>query len=275
MIPAERQALIYQYACEQQFVTIESLALLLNVSSMTIRRDMQVLAEEGKIVLVSGGLKLRQNLPQESFYQKKSAIDSDKKQSIGSLAADFIFQQQDALSKTIYLDVGSTSFEIAKAIALKIKKIIYEKPSVYHKNLNIISNDFAIVQYLMDKPNLSIYHTGGEVDPRSNAAVGHHTATFIRQFNIDIAFISASFWDVEYGVSTSSAANISIKESLFESARKCVLVSDSSKYGQYGRFKVCELTRFDHIMTDDSLPENIQSTLIEKGIDVLIARAEK
>lgn len=294
MIPAERQSFIYQYACEHQLVTIEVLATLLKVSPMTIRRDIQTLELEGKIISVSGGVKVRHALTQEPSYQEKSWLNKPQKIAIGEMAADLI--QASLLARgpqTIYLDAGTTAFEIAKAIVAKaiIAKANIAKTgvdnalagypeegqsdSLLQKPLTIISNDFSIIAYLMNQPNLALFHTGGQVDQRNGSAVGNQAAAFIRQFNIDMAFISTSSWDLERGVSTPCAEKIPIKESLLDSSIESILVTDSSKYGEYSRFKICELAAFQRIITDSQLPLEIQSTLNEQGIDLLIAHAKE
>lgn len=284
MIPAERQSFIYQYACEHQLVTIEVLATLLKVSPMTIRRDIQTLELEGKIISVSGGVKIRHALTQEPSYQEKSWLNKPQKICIGEMAADLIQARLLAAGpQTIYLDAGTTAFEIAKSVTAKaiVAKVlagyaeIDQADSLVQKPLTIISNDFSIIAYLMNQPNLTLFHTGGQVDQRNGSAVGNQAAAFIRQFNIDMAFISTSSWDLERGVSTPCAEKIPIKESLLDSSIESILVTDSSKYGEYSRFKICELAAFQRIITDSQLPMEIQSLLSEQGIDLLIAHAKE
>lgn len=269
MIPIERQIFIYQYVQTHQLVTIETLIEQLNVSAMTIRRDIQILEKEGKIISVSGGIKIRQALIEEPSYQEKLVLNQSQKAAIGQASATLI---KDSLQKstglTLYLDAGTTCFEIAKAMMQYLSTKIYPP-------LTVISNDFAIITYLtLQAPRVhspfSLFHTGGEVDLRNASAVGNYAAEFISHFNLDLAFISTSSWDLVRGISTPSAAKISVKENLLKACGQCILVSDSSKYGEYGRFKICDLTAFDCIITDWKLPKAVQDALALLPVKLLI-----
>lgn len=266
MIPAERQAFIYQLACKHQLLTIESLAKNLDVSLMTIRRDIQTLEAEGKIIAVRGGLKIKQHaLLEEPSYCEKQEINTTQKVAIGIAAGQLIEPGQ-----TIYLDAGTTAFEIAKTTADRAKKgeFTIDKP------LTIISNDFSIINCLMNQQYISLFHSGGEVDQRNGSTTGSYAANFIKEFNIDLAFISTSSWDVIRGISTPIASKSIIKRALLSSECECVLISDSSKYGKYSRFKISELEQFSHIVTDDLLPMFVREEIARLGIHLIIASSD-
>ncbi|ELM2312649.1 alkaline phosphatase, partial [Salmonella enterica] len=73
----------------------------------------------------------------------------------------------------------------------------------------------------------------------------------MRQYNIDIAFISTSSWDFEHGISTPDEGKMLVKQAVLASSRRNVLVSDSSKYGKYGMFHICQLDQIDDIICDE------------------------
>lgn len=262
MIPAERQAFIYHLACKNQLVTIESLSKDLDVSSMTIRRDIQALEAEGKIISVRGGLKVRQHaLLEEPSYYEKQELNKSQKEMIGISAGELIEAGQ-----TIYLDAGTTTLEIAKSLVIRARQNEFTE----HSPLTVISNDFAVINCLLNQPHISLFHTGGEVDQRNGSTIGIYAANFIRAFNIDIAFISTSSWDIVRGISTPIASKSVIKKSLLSSECECILISDSSKYGEYSRFKICGLEEFSHIITDDGLPLSTQEDIIKLGIKLIL-----
>lgn len=88
----------------------------------------------------------------------------------------------------------------------------------------------------------------------------------LQTLNVDIAFISTSSWDIQHGVSTPHEEKVQIKQTLLDVARRCVLVSDSSKFGKYGMFRVCPLNQLHDIICDDQLPTDVVQRITEQNI---------
>lgn len=249
MIPSERRDFIYRYLHEYQTVSISSLVELMNVSHMTVRRDISALEEEGKVVSISGGVRLNNALHQELPWNEKARLHYQSKREIGRFAASLVEDGQ-----VVYLDAGTTTFEIARVLGERF-------------NLTIVTNDFSIIQYLINKPQLNLFHTGGKVDKRNHSSAGNIAVMMLKSLNIDVAFISTSSWDFEHGVSTPHEEKVLLKQTLLEISRRSVLVSDSSKFGKYGMFRVCALEQLDDIICDNHLPENIIKKLEETNIN--------
>ena len=106
------------------------------------------------------------------------------------------------------------------------------------------------------------------VDQRNYSCVGNSAAMLLRSLNIDVAFISTSSWDLEHGLSTPHEEKVLVKQALLEVARRRVLVSDSSKYGKYGMFRVCPLEALSDIICDAALPPEAQQMLRERGLQL-------
>ncbi|TYP01783.1 DeoR/GlpR family DNA-binding transcription regulator [Xenorhabdus doucetiae] len=252
MTPPERRDFIYRHLHEYKTVSIGDLVELLNVSHMTVRRDIRLLEDEGKIISVTGGIQLNNALRQELPWNEKALINHRYKRVLGKYAASLVKDGQ-----VVYLDAGTTTFEIAQVLAERF-------------NLTIVTNDFSITQYLINKPQLNLFHTGGQVDKRNYSCVGNTAAMVLRTLNIDIAFISTSSWDLEHGISTPYEEKVFVKQMLLEIARRKILISDSSKYGKYGMFRVCSLSNLNDIVCDDKLPISEQRKLQEIGLKLHI-----
>ena len=171
---------------------------------------------------------------------REAQLHHRHKREIGKYAAGLVEDGQ-----VVYLDAGTTTFEIARSLAERF-------------NLTVVTNDFSIIQHLMNRPQLSLFHTGGQVDQRNYSCVGNSAAMLLRSLNIDVAFISTSSWDLEHGLSTPHEEKVLVKQALLEVARRRVLVSDSSKYGKYGMFRVCPLEALSDIICDAALPPEAQ-----------------
>ena len=131
MIPAERQKTLLNLISKQNVISINNLVSILGVSHMTVRRDIQKLEEDGKVISVSGGVQLLERLSTEPTHDDKSLLATTEKIAISKKAVELIQEHS-----TIYLDAGTTTLEIAKQIANR-------------NDLLVITNDFVIAHYLM------------------------------------------------------------------------------------------------------------------------------
>ncbi|WP_340617642.1 DeoR/GlpR family DNA-binding transcription regulator [Xenorhabdus entomophaga] len=252
MTPPERRDFIYRHLHEHRIASINTLVEMMSVSHMTVRRDIRILEEEGKVISIAGGIQLNDALRQELPWNEKALIHHKNKRAIGRYAASLVEDGQ-----VVYLDAGTTTFEIAQVLAERF-------------NLTIITNDFSIIQYLMNKPQLNLFHTGGQVDKRNYSSVGNSAAMVLRTLNVDIAFISTSSWDLEHGISTPHEEKVLVKQALLEISRRKILISDSSKYGKYGMFRVCPLSNLNDIVCDGQLSISVQQQLQELSLELHI-----
>lgn len=252
MIPVERHRSILALLKKQEVISISELKELLQVSHMTIRRDISKLEAEGRVLSVTGGVQLSESLQNEESHDDKALQNHSEKENISLLAFEQIKE-----NKVIYLDAGTTTLEIAKRFA--------QLPG-----LTIITNDFVIADYLISHSECTVYHTGGKVDRANKSSLGYKAAQTIREFNIDLAFVSTSSWN-QRGISTPVEEKVIVKKAICDVANISCLVSDSSKYGKIAPFHAVNIESFDLIITDNNLSQHALEGLTLKGIDVLVA----
>ncbi len=250
MIPAERHRAILSSLSEQPIISITELVGMLDVSHMTIRRDIAKLEKSGKVISVSGGVQLSTQLHEELPHTKKMTERVNQKEQIGKIAAECV-----PANASVYLDAGTTSLEIAKQLANR-------------DDLIFITNDFPIANYLMNHTQSEMYHTGGLIDRANQSAVGTKVADFLNSMNIDIAFISTSSWNMK-GISTPSENKVIVKRTIANVANTLYLISDSSKYGKVAPFHALPIEKFDCIIADTDLPTQVVEDLKFKGIQVI------
>lgn len=249
MIPSERQQKIVELVAEKGVISINYLVQTLNVSHMTIRRDIQKLEEKGMIISVSGGIQTLEKLPFEPSHIKKSQMFEEQKNKISQCAVQYIPQ-----NASIYLDAGTTTLAIAKQIAQRT-------------DLLVITNDFVIANYLIEHGCGKIIHTGGVICRENYSSVGDFAVRILSEIYVDIAFISTSSWSLQ-GLSTPDENKIAVKKVVANSSGKRILVTDSSKYGKVATFFVLPLNIFDLIITDTNLPENSAKAIKEQNLEI-------
>lgn len=249
MIPAERQRTILSLLSHQDVLSITDLTQHLDVSHMTIRRDIVKLESSGKVISVSGGVQLAKALHSELSHDAKVEQQANEKVQIGKIAATLIDKDT-----TIYLDAGTTSLEIAHQI-------------VDRDDLFVITNDFSIASFLMTHSQCELYHTGGKVDRENQSTVGVKVAEFLNGLNIDIAFISTSSWSLK-GLSTPNENKVLVKQAVVKSAQTNYLVSDFTKYGRIASFHALNIEQLDGVISDRNLSDVVAQELTDKGLRV-------
>src|SRR5690625_847459 len=191
-------------------IEIEDLSSQLDVSSMTIRRDLVTLEEEGKVIRVHGGAVLPKPLVQETTFSQKESIKLEQKREIANKATSFIKEGQ-----TIILDSGTTTLEIAKLLKSR-------------KNLTIITNDINIAAFLLDS-ELRVIVTGGELQNNVGTLYSPQTHAFLKDIYVDIFFLGAPAVDIVAGVTSPSLEKSLIKKFMIQAAEATWLVADSTK----------------------------------------------
>jgi DeoR/GlpR family transcriptional regulator of sugar metabolism len=236
MLPNERRRWIELEIINQGKVDIEKLSKQLNVSTMTIRRDLAKLEEEGKIVRTHGGAIYPKALIRETPYLSKKEKNIRQKKAIARKALEFIPEHAN-----IILDSGTTTMEVAKLLKGR-------------EDLTIITNDIKIAAELIES-KLKVIVTGGELQNRVGTLYGWPTQELLKNIHADVFFLGAHAIDIESGVTAPTFEKSLIKKLMIQAAEATWLLADSSKFNQKAFSFVCDLSRLEGIITDSGLSE--------------------
>ncbi|GAA5194981.1 DeoR/GlpR family DNA-binding transcription regulator [Ferrimonas gelatinilytica] len=250
MIPAERQRIILKMLEAQEICTINELTEKLAVSHMTVRRDIAKLEAKGRVFSVAGGVQRTEAIREELTHNTKKSQNIEVKRALGRAVAEMIPERS-----TVYLDAGSTMMEVARQL-------------VDRADILLVTNDFFISSFLAEHGRCEIYHTGGKVERSNNSCVGEQAKAFLRQVNIDVAFIATACWDSR-GISSPSEDKVVVKQKVAEVSKEVILVCDSSKFGKTGTFLALANDAFDRVVTDDGLPQPFADQLATQEIEVI------
>ena len=251
MLPKERRDLILELLKENEKIEIEQLAEKLNVSAMTIRRDLTYLEDEEMVIRTHGGAVLNKPLIVETSFQVKEGKQHLEKMLIAKKALAFIEDHS-----TILLDSGTTTLEIAKLIKDK-------------KDLTVVTNDIKIAAELMDS-EIKVIVAGGELQNSVGALFGPVTEQILRNIHVDLCFLGTHAVHLKAGITATTFEKAFAKRLMIEAAEATWLVADSSKFQQKSLTKVCDLKRIVGIITDRGVPGDYQQQLME-DLEVIIA----
>ncbi len=246
----QRREQVLRVLKEKRRVTIEGLARELEVSMMTIRRDLRRLADEDIVTLVHGGAVYNEGgayLPaltvrEKTMRREKSAI------------AEYCAQQIPEGS-AVYLDNGSTTVEIADALRGK-------------QNIAVLSHSLPVLNILSHAKNIQLISVSGIYEPRAKGFFGDLALRMLRQFRIDIAFLGVTAVDAEDGVMSAVFYEQALKKVLVERAKKKILAIDHTKIGGSSFLKVCDLHEIDGIVTDKFADATFITKAKRMGIEV-------
>ncbi|WP_088188447.1 DeoR/GlpR family DNA-binding transcription regulator [Desulfosporosinus sp. FKA] len=250
MFQIERRDLIMQYLERHESATVEELAKHLNVTPMTIRRDLNHLEDTNIITRTFGGAVLKSRLAAEVPYKHKSISHKKEKERIAEYA---VFLVQDG--QIVFLDSGTTTMEIVKRLTIK-------------KDLTVVTNDVMIAAYLANHSDFKILCTGGYVQNRTGTCMGSKSTEFLQGINGDICFVGANAIDLEKGVCTPTLEKADVKRQMLKSAATRVLVVDSSKFNKRSFSKVCDLDDLDIIVTDINLDEETVTKIKDFNLEI-------
>ena len=234
MLPAKRRHAILEHILASGGADTESLAKLFGVSSMTIRRDLRLLEQNQHLRLTHGGALAAGFLPFDLAYGEKSAARLAAKQAIARSALEYLREDS-----CIILDAGTTTLELAKLIL--------------SRRLSVITNDLQIALLLSSSASLCVHATGGRLDKASKALIGPESVAFLRGVRAELAFIGTNVWSAGHGVTTASLDKRQVKNQMMRSAKRSLLLADSSKYGRFSPWLVSELADFTGIISDSEL----------------------
>jgi DeoR/GlpR family transcriptional regulator of sugar metabolism len=252
----ERRSEIVKIVNSQGKVSTKELSNLLGLSLVTIRNDINQLAELGVIVKTHGGaLSTSKVLNFEVPAAAKSLRNRKEKEGIGSMAASLVND-----GDVVILDAGSTTFEVAKNIKAK--------------DVTVITNDIQIAYYLIENTRIKTIVPGGTCAPDVYTLVGTQTSKFIEMLHADKVFLGCDAIDFRFGITNRTLEEVAIKQAMINSSDKVIAVVDSTKHDTYVFVKVCGLADLDVLITD-RISDTNRAIASDLGVEVLISGESK
>lgn len=249
LLPAERRSRILEQTRAHGSVRVADLAQTLNVSEMTVRRDLDQLAQEGELHKVHGGARLAAPgaVSEEPGFLRKSRLHQKQKSAVARTAAALVKP-----GMSVFLNSGTTTF----ALARELRSI---------EDLTVVTNSPRIAQVFEDRPaaGSQVVMLGGVRTP-SDALVGPLAVRSLETLHADVCFMGVHGFDLDAGLSTPNMLEAQINGMFLQQAHRGVVVADSTKWGTVGLYSFAALEAVDDLVTDSRLPENAVTELEER-----------
>ena len=248
----DRQAKLIEIVRRQQKASVDELADQLQASRETIRRDLTMLSDKGKILKVHGGARLPRVMAEGPFKQRLSE-NVDAKMQIARTAAG-LFQP----GETLFIDTGSTTLFFVEALAQV-------------DNLTIITNSTEIARtFASNNESGRVFLLGGEFSAGNNQTIGTMAATQIRSFRAHHAILTIGALDARSGAMDFNIEEAQIARAMAEQSETITVLADASKMGAVASFEVCPLPAIDRLITDILPPAEMQQDLDAAGVQIIL-----
>lgn len=236
-------------------VRISDLAQRFHVSTETVRRDFDALADDGLIARAHGGASAPTLGHYPTLHERANARIEERER-IGRRAAELV---QDG--ETVMIDSGSTTMQMARTLAW------------LGTQCTVITNSIPVAMAIgHGVPQVIL--CPGEYLPAESAVIGTETLEFLGRFNVDRCLIGASGLSAE-GPSETVPGFAAVKRMMLHRAAKRHLLIDSDKFGRKGLAQVGALSELDSIVTDQRPKGDLLSALEGAKVEIVTAQQEK
>ena len=258
-IPAEmRREQMLAFVKSRDFVRVSDLSVKFGVSEVTVRGDLDTLAERGQLRRIRGGAMPRPMPQSERSFEEMQAARVDEKARIGELAASLV-----SSGETVILDVGTTTTAVAHALVRRTE--LYDVV-VFTNSLNIaIELESAI-------PRFTVVVTGGTLRPMQHSLVDPLGGLMLERINARTVFLGCNGIDPNGGITNINLPEAEIKRRMLQAARQRVIVADGSKVGRVELAYLCGVDEVDLLITDSSADPAVLNALRERELQVMLAK---
>lgn len=249
--PVERREKIIQKIQNEGSARVDELSKEFDVTTVTIRNDLDFIESKGLIHRTYGGALLRKNVYNDSPLEEKRKLHVNEKQRIGEYAAGMINE-----GESIILDSGTTTREIA--LRLKGKK-----------DVTLMTNAINIALDLAGLPELRLMLTGGILREKSYSLVGPEAERTMQNYYFDKLFLGVDGMDFEHGLTTPHPLEAQLNRIMVERSNNVIAVTDSSKFGLHSFSYICDLDPISTVVTDKNISPEFEEKLEKRDIIVI------
>ncbi|WP_404389589.1 DeoR/GlpR family DNA-binding transcription regulator [Humibacillus xanthopallidus] len=253
MYAAERQQRIIAQARRAGRVEVAALADVLGVAAETVRRDLTALERRGSLRRVHGGAIPVERLEIEPTLATRTGRLTEVKRRIAARALDELPN-----GGSIILDAGSTTQAVAELLPPDI-------------DLTVLTNSLAAATVLASHPGIRLYLLGGRVRGTTGAAVGDWATGALADIVVDVALVGTNGLSVSRGLTTPDQSEALVKRAMVGAARKCVVLTDSSKTGDDHLHRFAQLADIDVVITDIDIDDDVAAEIRSAGPEVVTA----
>jgi DeoR family glycerol-3-phosphate regulon repressor len=214
-----------------------------------VRRDINLLCSRGLLKRYHGGAGLITSVENLAYATRKVTCLKEKR-AIAGLVADHIPD-----NASLFLDIGTTSEEIAHALA-------------GHQGLRVVTNNLNVAFILAANQSFEVLVTGGRVRQRDMGLTGQGVLDCLEQFKVDYGIITLSGIDADGAMLDYEYAEVMLARAMMRNSRRVLLAADHSKFNRSAMVRIGRLQDVDAVFTDRDPPQGVADMLADAGVEL-------
>lgn len=248
----KRHQLILHQLQTRKHVEVPELCEALQVSAVTVRKDLKLLEEKGLLFRTHGGASLENPYIRDRSVNEKEQLAVGEKTSIASAAAQLIQAQE-----SIIIASGTTMVALARAIPVQLP-------------LTVITSALNVGLELLQHPEIEVLQLGGYLRHSSSSATGPHAEQVLKEIACSKLFLGVDGIDLDFGLTTTNIGEARLNQQMMCTAQQTIVLADSSKFGKRGFGRICGMEQVDLIITDSSIAPADEKRVRDLGIALTI-----
>lgn len=250
LLAPERRAKILDLLSRNKSVLVKDLCEVFSVTGETVRKDLTILEQEGKLIKTYGGAYIHQGVRNEIDVGIREGLFTEVKESIGLTCAALVSN-----GDTISLDESTTCLAIARNLRS-------------FDDLTVVTPSLKIAKLLSENSSCRLLLVGGELDRKTQSFVGPAAEDALRTYYVDKAFVSCRGISQEGGITDGLSANGSLRRLMLHRAKERYLVADRTKLGLTAFYRIAGLDGLDAVILD-SLDKGWADYFAAQGVRVI------
>jgi len=248
-----RRSKIVKEVLAREFVTVVELAERFDVTTATIRTDLNALEEEQLVIRSHGGAIPAVTKVVNLREDEKAKNNKNLKKRIAAAAAELV-EPNDSIT----IASGSTMNYFAEALSPQ-------------DHINVLTPSLRIANSLIDNPLVSLFFLGGNINSYTCSAYGNYASAGLDIFHTNKLFFGVEGFCVDGGLSCGFLEEADLTKKMMKSSTQIIVLADSTKYRRRGFCSICELKDIDVLVSDSGLSEKARNEITEQGVKLIIA----
>ena len=249
----DRQQQILQLLERQQRLSVADICATFEVSEATARRDLETLADQGRLQRVHGGAIVLTQVPPEQPILQRQGEQSAEKARIGQAAAALV-----QAGETVFLGSGTTVLEAARALRGR-------------RDLTVLTNSLPVVNALAGAEGITIICLGGMLREGEFSFIGHITEQALSEVRADKVFMGTRAISLEYGLTHEYLPETMTDRAILKAGKEIVVLADHTKFGRAATVLLAPLERVHTIVTDAQTPADFLEAVRARGLHVVLS----
>jgi len=248
----ERQQKLTRLLEQTGRLSVSQICEHFEISEATARRDLEALAEKGKLQRVHGGAIAVEQAPPELPILQRETEQTDEKTRIGRAVANLI-----ADNETVFLGSGTTILEVARNLR-------------NHRNLTVITNSLPVLNTLAGLEGMTIVSLGGMLRDSELSFIGHITEQALTEIRADKVILGTRGLSLEHGLTNDYLQETLTDRAILKIGREVIIAADHSKVNRVSTVLLAPLKSVNTFVTDSKPDKKFTQALKKQGINVVV-----